>query len=541
MKNIGYMFPIFLFAIYAGSLMCMACTTQESEKDKAEKNIPVLEKELAEALARKSEYARQKEAHLNELKLRLASGLRLSSEEQFRICDEICDNYLLYAFDSVYKYSVELCRLANRIGKTSYKIYARTKYGYGLARGGFFKEAVDSLSAIDVIPSELPDSITANYYICLGRTYHDLADYTKDEVFSDRYNRLGNQLLAQSLGYLHNSMMECYVQGKIALKCGRIGDAKKMYLQALDNCNDPDWLTIFYSTLAFIDRELGQNKEAEYYYTLSAINDIEAAIRESVALRGLASMLFYHENQVDLATLYINIALDDATAYGTRHRMNVIGTLLPIFLNEKLRIDKSRQQALLLSFALSILVGVILIFAAGSTWIQLKKLKASRVQLEETNRKLQEANRIKESYLGHYLDISAEIVNQLDDFVIRAKYKLDQRQYDGLRPMLKELTGRHNKEMIFEEFDRTFLSLFPSFVEEFNKLLPVGEQIIPLGKPLNSTLRIFALIRLGITDSEQIARVLGYSLNTIYNYRTRVRNKAVDPKNFEINIQKIGL
>ena len=541
MKTTGYIPPIFLLAIYIGNLLCMSCSPESEVRER--KGYSSLEKELAETISLKNEYVRQKDAHLKELKLRMAleGSIQHSSEEQFRICNEICDNYLLYAFDSVYKYTVELCRLANRIGKTPYQVYGRTKYGYGLARGGFFKEAIDSLSAIEIIPQELPDSITANYYICLGRTYHDLADYTKDEVFSNRYNQLGNQSLEQSLKYLNNPMTTFYVKGKIAFKRGRLGDAKKMYLQALENCSDPDWLTIFYSTLAFIDRELGQNEEAEYYYMLSAINDIKAVIRESVALRGLASMLFFHENQVDLATRYINIALDDATAYGTRHRMNVIGTLLPIFLNEKLRIDEDRQQALLLSFALSILVGVILVFAVGNTWIQLKKLKASRFHLEETNRKLQEANRIKESYLGHYLDISAEIVSQLDDFVIRAGHKLDQRQYDGLRPLFKELTGRHNKEMIFEEFDRTFLSLFPSFVEKFNNLLPEGDQITPSGKSLNSTLRIFALIRLGITDSDQIARVLGYSLNTIYNYRTRIRNKAIDPKNFEANIQKIGL
>lgn len=504
-----------------------------------EKESSRLKEELAEALSRKDQYAQQKEIRLEDLKRCLKSDG--SWEERFRICNEICDGYLLYLFDSVYRYSVELCRLADQRGENACRVYARTKYGYALARGGFFKEAIDSLSAIRISPNELPDSVTANYYICLGRTYHDLADYTKDEVFSQHYNILGNRFLEQSLDYLNDSMRIAYVRGKMALKCGRLDDAKKMYVRALENCDDPDWLTIFYSTLAFIDRNLGLNEEAELYYMYSAINDIKAAFRESVALRGLASMLFYHENEVDLATQYIHIALDDATAYGTRHRMNVIGTLLPIFLNEKLRLDESRRHALLLCFVLSILVVAVLVFAAGNAWIQLKKLKASRLQLEVTNQKLQEANRIKESYLGHYLDISAEIVSQLDDFVIRANHKLDQKQYDGLRPLLKDLTRQRNKKVIFDEFDRTFLSLFPSFVEEFNRLLPEHEQIDTDGKSLNPRLRIFALIRLGITDSEQIARALGYSLNTIYNYRTRVRNKAVDPKNFEANIQKIGL
>lgn len=535
MRHVRIILSLCRFAVCAASLLSTACVADAYEQAGG------LGRELDDALARKDEYVRQKDSRLADLKRRLKSDNSLSPEERFRVCDRICSDYMLYVFDSAYKYSVELCRLADRIGTNPYRVLARTRYSYGLARGGFFKEAVDSLSAIRIVSEELHDSITANYYICLGRTYHDLADYTKDDVFSTHYIELGNEQLAKSLEYLHDPMKTAYVEGKIALKLGLLPQAKAHYLEALKQCNDPDWLTVFYSTLAYIDRKSGNNEEAVYYYTLSAINDTKAAIRESVALRGLASMLFYYQNQVDPASRYINIALDDATAYGTRHRMNVIGTLLPIFLNEKLRIEESRQQALLLSFILSILVGVILIVASVNTWKQLKKLKLSRLQLETTNRKLQEANRIKESYLGHYLDISAEIVSRLDDFIIRAGHKLDQGQYDGLRPLLRELTGRHNKEKIFEEFDRTFLSLFPSFVGDFNRLLPQGEQIALSGNSLNSTLRIFALIRLGITDSEQIARVLGYSLNTIYNYRTRVRNKALDPKNFEANVQKIGL
>ncbi len=500
-----------------------------------------LNREFREVLEHKQEFAARKEARLSALKHRLYREKPLSLENRFRICNAICDGYMLFVFDSSYRYSVELCRLADRIGAEPYRTHARTHFGYALARGGFFKEAVDSLTTIDPDPRILPDSVMANYYICLGRTYQDLADYTNDAVFSPQYNRLGNQALAASLAYLHDPMLTAYVRGKIALKSGDLVTAHALYEQALSLCHAPEWLTVFYSTLAYIARKAGHNDEAEYYYRLSVINDSREAVRESVALRGLASILFYHRGEVDDASRYINMALDDATAFGTRHRMNVIGTLLPIFLNEQLRIDEERQQALLLSFVLSMLVGVILIVAAVNTWLQVRRLKRSRQQLEAMNRRLQEANRIKESYLGHYLDISAEIAGQLDDFVVRATHKMDHGQYEGLRPLLRELKGRQSKERIFEEFDRTFLSLFPTFVEEFNRLLPEREQIQFVGKSLNSTLRIFALIRLGITESDQIARALGYSLNTIYNYRTRMRNKSLDPKNFEANIQKIGL
>lgn len=500
-----------------------------------------LDRAFREALEHKQEFAARKEARLAELKQQLYRENGLSPQARFGICDAICNGYMLFVFDSSYRYSVELCRLADRIGTEPYRTYARTHFGYALARGGFFKEAVDSLTAIKPDPRILPDSVMANYYICLGRTYQDLADYTNDGVFSPQYNRLGNQSLTASLAYLHDPMLRAYVRGKIALKNGDLVSAHALYEQALSLCHAPEWLTVFYSTLAYIARKAGRNDEAEYYYRLSVVNDCREAVRESVALRGLATILFYHRGQVDDASRYINMALDDATAFGTRHRMNVIGTLLPIFLNEQLHNNEERRQALLLSFVLSMLVGVILVVAAVNTWLQLRRLKRSRQQLEAINRKLQEANRIKESYMGHYLDISAEIASQLDDFVVRASHKLDHDQYEGLRPLLRELKGRQSKERIFEEFDRTFLSLFPTFVEDFNRLLPEQERIQLVGKSLNATLRIFALIRLGITESEQIARALGYSLNTIYNYRTRMRNKALDPKNFESRIQQIGL
>lgn len=228
--------------------------------------------------------------------------------------------------------------------------------------------------------------------------------------------------------------------------------------------------------------------------------------------------------------------------YGTRHRINVIGTLLPVFVGEKLDIEQVKRQTFQDSLILTSIFAIILIVAIIYILVQMKHLRRSRQLLEKLNLKLSEANRIKNSYIGHYLDATFKLVNQLDNFVLVGQQKLENKQYDSLSSMIHNLNSDFNRKSAFADFDRTFLSLFPTFVENFNSLLQPNDKFALENKDaLNSTLRIFALIRLGITESEQISEILGYSVNTVYNYRVRTRNKAVDPANFEKNIRKIGL
>lgn len=414
-------------------------------------------------------------------------------------------------------------------------VNAKTKLGYILARGGFFKEAIDSLSSIRIEKETLPAQVLADYYISFGRVYHDLADYAKDDVFSSKYNQIGNELLTESLSYLSDSSTIYYVRGKIALKDDKLAESKQLYRQALELCDmtDTETLSVLLSTLAFIDRRLELNDEAIYYYVKTAVNDIRSATKESVSMRGLATMLYYHKNDVNRASEYINEAFEDAT-FITRHRINVIGTLLPVFVGEKLDIEQVKRQTFQDSLILTSIFAIILIVAIIYILVQMKHLRRSRQLLEKLNLKLSEANRIKNSYIGHYLDATFKLVNQLDNFVLVGQQKLENKQYDSLSSMIHNLNSDFNRKSAFADFDRTFLSLFPTFVENFNSLLQPNDKFALENKDaLNSTLRIFALIRLGITESEQISEILGYSVNTVYNYRVRTRNKAVDPANFE--------
>lgn len=505
--------------------------------------ITEIEGKMNHALRQKEMYRQKKINRIDSIK-HILNDKQMTSEEMFDICAKLYDEYKLYSFDSAYHYVNRLCELADGTGSIAYQVDAKTQLGYILARGGFFKEAIDSLSSIKIKKDLLPASILSNYYISFGRVYHDLADYTKDDHFSVKYNELGNELLARSLPYLSDSSMICYVEGKIALKDSKVKKAKLLYKQALNLCDttDTETLSVLLSTLAFIDRKLELYDDAIQYYLKAAINDIHSATNESVSLRGLATMLYYHENDVDLASEYINEAFEDATFYGTRHRMNVIGSLLPVFVGEKLDIEKVRRRTFQERFVISTFCAIILIVAITYILIQMKRLRRSRQLLEGLNLKLSEANRIKNSYISHYLDITFKMVNQLDNFVLVGQQKLESGQYDSLRSIIRNLNVTYNRKSAFADFDRTFLYLFPSFVEGFNALLREDSRFAMEDKvSLNSTLRIFALIRLGVTESEQISEILGYTVNTVYNYRVRARNKAIEARNFENDVRKIGL
>lgn len=535
-----YVWDFWILSFIVISIFYMGCTSGKPSQYREE-----VAKQMSLALQQKDMYCQKKLNRIDSIRNFLnVNEKRMTDEEKFQINTNLYNEFKLYSFDSAFHYATQLCKIASSIDSAAYMVNAKTQLGYILARGGFFKEAIDSLSSIRIEKETLPAQVLADYYISFGRVYHDLADYAKDDVFSSRYNQIGNELLTESLPYLSDSSTIYYVRGKVALKEDKLAQSKQLYQQALEICDttDTETLSVLLSTMAYVNRKLKLGDEAIYYYVKAAVNDIRSATKESVSMRGLATMLYYYKNDVNLASEYINEAFEDATFYGTRHRMNVIGTLLPVFVGEKLDEEILKRQTFQDILILSFVFATILIVSIIYIMIQMKRLHRSRQLLEELNLKLSEANRIKNSYIGHYLNTTLKLINQIDNFVLVAQQKLEKRQYDSLSSLIHSLNAEYNRKNSFADFDRTFLSLFPSFIDSFNALLQPAQGFVFENKSsLNSTLRIFALIRLGITESEQISAILGYSVNTVYNYRVRTRNKAIEPMDFEKDIQKIGL
>lgn len=164
-------------------------------------------------------------------------------------------------------------------------------------------------------------------------------------------------------------------------------------------------------------------------------------------------------------------------------------------------------------------------------------------QLVESNAQLTDANRVKEEYVGRFMRMCSVYVDRLDGMRKRVSRLVKTKRYDELNELVKTDSSKEQElDELYVNFDKAFLHLFPNFVDCFNELLRPDEQVqLSTAERLNTTVRIFALIRLGIDDSSKIAEFLHYSVNTIYNYRARVKNGAkVDRDTFEERVKAIG-
>jgi hypothetical protein len=168
-------------------------------------------------------------------------------------------------------------------------------------------------------------------------------------------------------------------------------------------------------------------------------------------------------------------------------------------------------------------------------------LETTNKKLESINEELLLANKIKEEYIGYYFSVSSQMIEKLEKFKNNIYRKVSRKQFDDLERELDTVNIHKEKLFLYNKFDQVFLQIFPDFVGKVNALLKDKEQFkLKEGQLLNTELRIFALIRLGITDNEKIAEILDYSVNTVYSYKTRVRNMArVSKEEFEKEVMKI--
>ena len=172
-----------------------------------------------------------------------------------------------------------------------------------------------------------------------------------------------------------------------------------------------------------------------------------------------------------------------------------------------------------------------------------KALNDVNAQLQSKNSQLSEANNVKEQFIAQFFDLCSNYITRMEEYQ-NSLYKLVvNKHYESLAKQLKSTT-KINKELetLYSHFDNIFLNLYPSFVSEFNALLREDEHIVlKTGLLLNKELRIYALLRLGINDGTKIANFLRCSTSTVYNYRTRMRNKSIVKDDFEAEVLKIGI
>ena len=526
---------------------------------KDNKSTDALLREIDGIIKNRQTYGAEKEARIADLKKLLVEAA--SDEQRYGFCGRLFDEYRAYNLDSSFVYAQRKEELAHRLNKLDYLDDSAMNMAEVMGTTGMYKEALELLGKID--KKTLPDYLYGYYYHLYRTIYGLMGDYAVTEKAKKEYYWM-TDLYRDSLLQINasDSLGHALVMADKCIVHARYDEAIDMLMEyySKPSLDDHAQAMITY-TISEGYRLKGDKQGQKHYLALSAIADLKSAVKEYVSLRKLASLV-YEEGDIDRAYNYLKCSLEDATLCNARLRTLEISQVFPIIDQAYQLKTKRQQQEMKVSLICISLLSVFLLVAIFFVYKQMKKVAAARrevidtntllqelneelhdsnSQLKEMNHTLSEANYIKEEYIGRYMDQCSTYLDKMDLYRRSLNKIAAAGRVEELYKAIKssQFLDEELKEF-YANFDVTFLQLFPSFVEDFNALLTEPMQPKP-GELLNTELRIFALIRLGITDSTKIAQFLRYSVTTIYNYRTRVRNKAVGERDeFEAKVMQIG-
>lgn len=487
------------------------------------------------------------------IKLKRIAGLErslkdnLSPELKYKIYSNLYDEYKSFNYDQAFSYSQKMQATGRQL-KDEVKIAdGKIKFGFILLSSGMFKETFDSLNTVNV--KILPDSLKKEYYFLTARTYYDLADFVKDRYYAPIYNKRASIYIDSAIALSNpQSYDHIYSLGLKYLKQGK-REASAVLLKKLmkEYSLSHHQLAVTASTLSDIYIQNGDDNEAINLLLLAAISDIQSSTKEAAAMLNLAQLL-HKKGDIKNAYVFINQAMNDATYYGARQRKLQVSANLMVIASKKINsVEEQRRILFIYATTLTLLAAIVILFAFIISR-QLKKLrKADKIiietnhSLQETIHKLNEADKIKEEYIGYYFNLISEYISKLDKFKRSVNNKLVTKKFEDIQALVNNINLKKEREELFANFDKAFLILFPNFVDAFNSLFEPEHQVkLNHGQLLNTDLRIFALIRLGISDTEKIASILEYSMNTIYNYKARIKSKSLIPNDdFEAEILSI--
>lgn len=526
----------------------------------AKNNTDSLLKVLDNTIDQYQIYIQKKENKLNHLKGLLSYSP--SNDQLYTICGQLYDEYKAYKSDSALTYARKKLQIAERLANSRNITDARLNLASIMGTVGMYKEGIDLLKSVDINRS--PD-LKAYYFHIYRTIYGNMADYAVSYQEKAYYEKL-TASFRDSLLVTNppKSSTHIMVQADQLIVNKKYDDALNILLKYYPTIQEGshDRAIIAYSISEAYHGKGDRNNEKKWLI-VSSIYDLQSVNKEYISLRKLAIML-YEDGDIDRAYKYIRRSLDDALFCNARLRTIEITQMLPIIDRAYQMENKARQRQLTI-FLISIsILALFLILTIGLLYRQMKKLAVARKelstaneqlislnaelsnineQLKHTNFTLSEANLIKEEYIGRYMDQCSVYIDKLDSYRRLLNKTATAGKIDEvLRTIKSKQFIEDELAEFYANFDTTFLQLFPGFVEDFNKLLVEnGRIVLKQGEVLNTELRIFALIRLGITDSVKISHFLRYSLSTIYNYRTKLRNKASVPRDdFETQVMRIG-
>ena len=501
--------------------------------------------QLVSIIDQKSDFDAQKLKRIASLEKSLNN--RNDLQFKYAVYLRLYDEYKAFNYDKAFYYSQKLQSTGRALKDPIRIAYGKIKLGFVLLSSGMFKETFDSLKTVNV--RGLPDTMRQEYYFLNARTYYDLADFDKDNYYAPLYIKKAHSYIDSAAALNKPNTYEYqYYNGLKLLKMGRMGQASVNLQSILNNYSLTNHqLAVTTSTLSDMYIQKGDNDEAIRLLVLAAISDIKSSTKEAAAMLNLAQLL-HKKGDVKNAYTFINQAMDDANYYGARQRKIQVSNYLMLIAGGKVNSVEEQKRILFLYASLLTVLAIIVVVFAFIIYRQLKKLKKAdeiivqtNFSLQKTIDKLNEAEVIKEEYIGYYFNLISEYINKLEKFKRSVDNKLITRRFDDIQILVNNINLKKEREELFVTFDKAFLKIFPNFVAAYNALFDEDHQVKLLANQLlNTDLRIFALIRLGIHDTEKIANILEYSMNTIYNYKARIKSKSlIANDDFEDEIMKI--
>lgn len=528
-----------------------ACIHESSYPEEIENELNVLDRIVDDS-------SRYKEAKQKKISDKLSS-LRPEDSDTYRygIYDEVYKEYYQYNLDSAMTYAKKKLVIAQNTDSYRIKTDAVLDLAERYVLSGMYAETLHILDTLET--DRLDSTLMVEYFHVCQSLYEDLSSTSDDPDLKIKYWNMKNRYRDLRLEYLpEGDIARLFVLSEMSRESGtgeNMLPEIKAWIQSPDTDNHNKAMLCYIA--AHIYKAIGDRENELLYYILSARNDLTAPVNDYMSLHELAARL-YADGEIERAYRYITRSVQDAMVAQSRLNITSINSVLPtISASYDTLMQRKNRQLIYLLFGISILT-VLLVLAASASitsrnraLIAEKKTREKNELLKKANDNLQkyismlqEANQIKESYLSRYMDMCVEYIEGLERYRSQLRQTAKSGGFEKIMENLR--SGNYIKKELqefYSQFDSTFLSLFPDFVEQFNMLLKPECRIEDRSseKVLSTELRVMALIRLGVHDSAKISRFLRRSISTVYNYRAKMRNSALsDRDDLEKQVMSIG-
>ena len=515
---------------------------------------------LDSLIAAQPQIVAAKEVRLAQLKSDL--GKEMTAPGRYAALKRLYEEYSAYQYDSAYAYVNQCIRLAQSMGDESLLNESRLNLAHILSTACLMDKAQQTLNQIDTT------RLSPGQLVVYHRTLTDLliyqAEYMQGTQYAEEYVQqlVRVRRAAIAINVPHDNINYQITQAECFSDDNQPQRAIELLSKLMDNYHSGERMySIITSTMSFYYSQLDDKEHQMEYLIKSAESDLEGCIRENTSLRAIADRLF-DEGDIDRAYRYMRVAVDDANFYGTRLRNIQASRIVPKILSAyQTKQEQGHRKMMWLLGIISVIAlllvgGVIAIYQLFKRYRRLNEQKKAineelrhvNAQLGETVEELHEANgllqereQLKEQYIARFMALSSKFIDRGEE-QRKALYRLyrDRKTEDLARELKSTNFGNENARLFYEDFDNAFLNIYPTFVDEVNKLLQEDGKIeVKQGKRLTTESRVLALIRIGITDNQSIAAILRASLTTIYTYRSKLKARALDKDNFENDVKAI--